>query len=254
MGGYRTPAEGLESTPRTCSGCGGCDFGDLRSEAVYESMAVRDDQAEQSRARAPLWSRVWACTEGLIVVGILAAVLLREINEPWPYVAIALMLAHLGWGFVRSRRPSIGLHPARWRLSITRGRPAAPVHAVLDRRADEPTSTVVAPLSGRPCLGYEIGIREDGQLDAPDGTWLLLEQHVAPLRVAGRQLDGDAARLHLPRTPITADDRLASFLRRRGLNPDGRDLVVCESILEPGASVEYQAYDGGGSTVTRLVA
>lgn len=142
-------------------------------------------------------------------------------------------------------------HPARWRAWIASGQPGPTHRGVVE--AWDPSECCVAPLTGRPCLGYEIAIHDDAQDDSPDASWLLLEQQVSSLRFEGRRLEGDRIRLALHRRPTTIRVQgLAPFLRRRGLEGTGLSLTICESILEPGAVMEHREYEGGGSTLTQL--
>ncbi len=213
---YRRDAQ-VDDVPRdACRGCGGHAWADLRSEAVCEGLEDRDAQWRAARNSS----------------GGLASRLLH-----WAKTAM-----------VGGSEAVLSAHPARWRAWIPSGRPGPAQRGTVE--AWDPSECCVAPLTGRPCLGYEIAIHDDARAGSPDASWLLLEQQVASLRFEGRRLDGERIRLMLPRRPTTIRVQgLGPFLRRRGLVATGLSLMICESILEPGAVMEHREHEGGGSTL-----
>lgn len=252
--GYRHPADVEDSPTGPCIGCGRSSWADLRGEAVYEGLAERDDVWREVLAGSsgPVTPRVLWATEAAVIVAGSGVLLARPMVEVWPWLVLWGIALHLGWGLLRAwNRTAPPKGPARWRLSpAPRGRAGAAVRGSVE--AVDPSVRLTAPLSGRPCLAYEVAIREDAERDAPDHSWLLLEQQSTDLRIGGRRVEGSVLRLQLPRTPIRVTyDRLGSFLRRRGLCTSGRSLMLCETILEPGAAVDLREYDQGGATLTR---
>ena len=77
----------------------------------------------------------------------------------------------------------------------------------------------LSPLTGRPCVAYEIGIRSDDDVDAAAGTWLLRERR---------------GRVGVPLVRVEVDpfaEGVTHFLRTRGIDPLGQDLVFFEAIV-----------------------
>ncbi|KIG16871.1 hypothetical protein DB30_04033 [Enhygromyxa salina] len=120
---------------------------------------------------------------------------------------------------------------------VPRGR----VRARLEGRvgADE---RLRAPLSGRVCVGYEIGVRHDIDTDADPWSWTLLEQRSA----AGLSIDGVAVSgrpyLRLERK-IYAQELSAGALdelRKRGLDPSRPGYSLFETIVEAGELVTVE--------------
>ncbi len=134
--------------------------------------------------------------------------------------------------------------PARWRMP-------APVGQNVRARAVQRgpvrcEQEIVAPLTGRPCVAYEVAVRRDPDPDAPLGTWLLLEQRNTEIAIADETIAVDTADLQLLRTRYITDpegpDPADVFLRQRGLMPT-EDVVLYETIIEEGAVCEVR----GGS-------
>jgi hypothetical protein len=99
-----------------------------------------------------------------------------------------------------------------------------------------------APLSGTACVAYELAIRTDDSVLAPDPTWLLLEHHNASCVVGGVRVEPDSLRLELPRVriPVDADDdpTVGAALSRRGFFTHDTRVVVYEAVLLPEVAIE----------------
>ncbi|MBC8073133.1 MAG: hypothetical protein IAG13_32725, partial [Deltaproteobacteria bacterium] len=104
-----------------------------------------------------------------------------------------------------------------------------------------------APLSGTPCVAYELAIRTDDAVLAPDPTWLLLEHHNAAFEVAGVRVEPDSVRLELPRMriPVDADDdpTVGAALSRRGFFTHDTRVVVYEAVLLSDVAIELAPVD-----------
>lgn len=219
-------------------------------------LRLRDDQAMQALTENEAFSAVsrrgalvrwggWATRgAGVLLVGgsALAAcvVVLRRFGHlgaynQWMVLVLALFVGVTLFA-VRLRDigppPRVRRLPMRWRLALPDARqPLVPDHT----SATPGSELVTAPLSGRPCVAYEIGVREDDDSDADMGTWLLLEQGTAALRIADAQVPRDAARLRVAqRTPFRArtdEDRarMQQFLRERGF--DSHSVRVFETVV-----------------------
>jgi hypothetical protein len=113
-------------------------------------------------------------------------------------------------------------------------------------------ATLVAPLSGRACVAYEVAVRHDANADAELSTWALVEQRHVALEIGGTRLDADDAHLDLPRELHVVRDpaRVQQYLRERGVDPHATELVIFETIVEPGATVRMRV-SANGSTITK---
>lgn len=108
---------------------------------------------------------------------------------------------------------------------------------------------ITAPLSGRPCLGYEVALRWDDHGGAPLATWALVEQRVN-LDPATTLQEGAAVHLALPRerldlTSASASAEVVRYLQTRGLDFTDGSLTIYESIIEPGMRIELTERTGG---------
>jgi hypothetical protein len=109
------------------------------------------------------------------------------------------------------------------------------------------TSTLVAPLTGRPCVAYEIGVRHDSQSEDEDWSWSLLEQRSVDLSVGGRGLDS-MPHLRLRRRVLAEElgESACKELRKRGLDPKRPGYTVFETIVCSEEFAAAQRYGDGG--------
>ena len=131
--------------------------------------------------------------------------------------------------------------PARWRWATEPG-------ALFSEITDTVTTDdelLRAPLSGRPCVAYEVVARADHVRDGESGTWLLADQHACDLHVGDVRIPGSPIRLRpRPRTPIDpTSDRARGYLRERGLAP-GEVSRMFETIVEPAETVRARPRRG----------
>lgn len=244
-----------------CPHCGEAELLDLRSADVI--VALAEALSEGRAQRRPLGPRllrrvvlVGATTLAAVVVALLLVMLALSTGKGRQVGAILAGMVGLLFGVpalvlagraIRRQwqRTAARPLPARWRLHLPAGgAPAAIVEGPL--AIDGPPLT--APISGRPCVAFEIGLREDGDADGPLGSWLLLEQRSAPLRVGDHEVAGDGAHLEIPRQPVAWPlpgpdrDRAACFLRARGFSDGELDgLRVFEAVIEAGEVVAFVA-------------
>jgi hypothetical protein len=248
--GYRSDAG--ESFPERCPSCKAAMWVDLQRPEALDMLENHDEFHAGSREGAlARWGGWVASSVGVLAIGagILGGgtyVMLRFLGERLiiPAAMTGMLLIMAAIVLFRSavsvfRLPLAPERPSRWRMPL-----ALPKPPKLPRgaRVELDGDPIVAPLSGRACVAYEIGIREDAEADSPDGSWLLLEHRSAQLRVGERVLPGDSITLDVSehRTPValTEDDheRWGRFLRERGYT--GHEaVVVYETILEPGQSL-----------------
>ena len=176
-GGYRTAAH--EERRGGCPACGDDGWVDLRSEdvmlALSENESFAMDQTVGGWAMQSL-SVVVLGSAGVFLGSMLALLFLSTgtlvpagltmIATGLAAVAILRRLYELG------RPPRARSLPMRWRYALPSPQPPQldGTSAVL---RGEP---IFAPLSGRPCLAYDIGVRNDDDGHGALGTWLLVEQ------------------------------------------------------------------------------
>lgn len=138
------------------------------------------------------------------------------------------------------RAPRIA--PMRWHLAL-------PTATAMRDRVEGPARArdklLAAPLSGRPCLAYELGVRGDDDLAAPAHTWLLLEQRSVAFAIGTRTFPADAVRLDLPRVRVALarfdPARVDALLRARALTGNRATWRVTETIVPPGATLAVRS-------------
>lgn len=250
------------AAPLACPHCGQPELADLApattalalADALEYDRPARRPRAEQlvrrlviaavatlglgSFALTLLMLAIFGNGRGWQVASALASLMLVLFGGPG--LLLAARAIRREWRRTTRRRL-----PARWRLCLPQGgasRPAAPAPVVAD------SDLLTAPISGRSCVAFEVGLREDAVADAPAGTWLLLEQRSAPLRVGDAAIATDGACLELPRVPIAWPppgpdrERAALFLRGRGfVISEAAALHVFESVLATGDLVAVLA-------------
>lgn len=124
--------------------------------------------------------------------------------------------------------------PARWALPEPRGSETVVARGPIE--CDEP---MVSPLSGRPCVAWEVGLRRDADASGAPGTWWLLEQRCRDATVAGQAVLGSHARVEFPRQ-VYAGERgrtFEDFLQQRGLRDDHDGWHVFETVVEAGTDL-----------------
>lgn len=234
---YRRNAEDDPAQrPGRCLACGGVDHADLRQESVLEALLERE--ADSARRRIRLQRRLRVV---LLPLALLFGLLVDPLRGPW---VMGVLYFVFRLHRVRLRLP----RAARWSLPELEGHPQARHRG----RVQPVAAPIVAPLTGRPCLAYEIRVCEADQPRDPD--WLLHEQHAVDLRVGEHEVRGDELRVWLPREQVEVDDgKLVAFLRRRGLvRPVDQRWVVLESILPADAEVELVRFSNHGAALARL--
>ena len=242
---YRAPAEVGPQDRRPegpCAGCGKAGtWANLREGAVVEAL-IELDAARDSTRFAPRGLLAIACVLAWVLVGGFAI----GGFAIWYLLPLALGATWMAArdGAARSRMPSswshqhfpgggvqtseVGVASGDWQLR--------------------------APLTGRPCLAYELGVRHDDDSDDEAWTWTLLEQRCARgVRV------GDAAVQQNPHL-LVARQRCGALgprgqheLRKRGIDPTRPGYVVYETVIELGDRVELQTRRGGLILSTRGV-
>lgn len=240
-----------EASLEPCPHCGATDWADLRDGAVVETLGDHLD-ALQSTRRAS-WRGIWTLVGTL--VGLLAAVVtgLGRVHDGsvivFPLVALILLMIIRGAvvDIQRGRRPKV---PVRWRLALP---PEEPERARIQGAVTAPELELLqAPLSGRPCVAYELGVRSDHDANADLWSWALLEQEVAPIEVDDEPIPADRVWLELDRTEREAsldDPAVRDLLRSRGIDPSRPGHVVFETIVERSTAVAVTEHEDGRLTL-----
>lgn len=225
-----------------CSHCGAQGWIDLANVAMADILRDSERAHQSSRPRVltllpvllSLLSAVVTAridtSHGRSIAGFLGA---ESALPLWPLVALALLGVFVGAGLWRRHQHRRRL-PHRWSL--------APSRAAGPRRRGHARSgpTLRAPLTGRPCVAYELAIHTADEPDAPLGEFTLVEQRCADLEVEGKRFAGDRVRLSLRRQRIELDptnDTHRRAMQVRGLEPVGDAFTVYETIVAPKAPV-----------------
>ncbi len=241
-----------------CAACGDEAWLDLRDDLALQILEEDDAFTSLSRRGALLRWGGWAARgAGVLLVGggglVAGAIVLRRFLErgsftPWMILALALLVGTIVFA---KRLREVGLPqrvqslPMRWRLAL----PTAQASCVPDPAPAVPGEELVtAPLSGLPCVAYEVGVREDPDANANLGTWLLLEQGTAPLQVDHIGVPKDGARVRVSqRTRFDActqqdRERKRRFLRERGF--EDHSVQVFETLIPAGIALVGRTEDG----------
>jgi hypothetical protein len=247
--GFITPPGPPPPERAACPYCRQYAWVDLASDAAADALTELDAYERPARAssRSRLLRRTAAVLgsglAGAVVVFVGATWMVAGLLDPFMFgltVIVAVGTLFLVGGAISStfHRTRSKRRPARWSLLARPGFADAP--PIRDVTLQPTGELLVAPLTGRPCLAYEVGIRHDGDANGAPGTWLLLEQRSAPViagaHVLGPDALGFAARRERVQHDAFREDALRRYLRERGLSP-ADDYQLFEAVLLPGTVV-----------------
>lgn len=251
----REPTPGPDM--RECPACGTRGLADLRhTPTAYSLSALERDEPNFPVLRALGFV---ASLAALVLLG--GPVFLDILDRPgavdqWFRGALLLgMLVLLVIGFLPSRRVKLddagagAGRPRRWRLagagqalgSLPWG--ARPVRG---RVRSEGGELLRAPLSGRPCVAYEVAVRSDDDPSASMSSWTLLEQDNVDFHVGEVEVERGGALLSLTRRLAwrgvlgKQEAHVKRFMRMRGLL-DVEEVYVYETIVAAGDSCSVVA-------------
>lgn len=243
-----------EGAPRLdpCDNCDSDAWIDLSRDSTV--LALRNGEQESLVFRAANIAQIPALLG--LVAGIFAGLFLFSASPLVELITTAMgfggACAGLGIGALLRRRgveTSTAL-PHRWTMALPPPPSERPV-THFEGPIEGTGEVLRSPITGRPCLAYEIGLRGDERQDASLGTWMLIEQHVAPAKVNDVDLDPSATHLSLPRHRVgklakgELDDAALAYFRQRGYTLEGTTLIVYESIVEEGARVVVESRTSG---------
>ncbi len=235
-----------------CSHCGAQGWIDLANVAMADTL--RDSEREQDRKRShvPIVPPLLLSLVGTLVVMMTESSLGRDMTQfvmgeyvvpVWPFVAVFIFGASLGSRLWRRRQQARRL-PHRWSLSPASASGPRTSGRAMGRR------TLQAPLTGRPCVAYELAVHTANEPTAALGEFTLVEQRCADLEVDGTAFRGDGVRLVLRRERVELDPANARHRRAmqsRGLEPVGDAFAVFETIVAADDSVRVSGTETGAT-------
>ena len=247
---------------RECPACGTRGLADLRhTPTAYSLSALESDEPKFPAMRVLGFVTSLAA---LVLLG--GPVFLDILDDPgavdqWFRGSLLLgMLVLLVIGFLPSPRIELDDEgagegrPRRWRLpraGQVLGSLPWRTRPVSGRVRSETGDLLRAPLSGRPCVAYEVAVRSDDDPSASMSSWTLLEQDNVEFHVGEVEVERGDALLTLPRSLAwrgvlaKQGERVKRFMRMRGLL-DVEEVYVYETIVAPGDSCSVVAGDDSG--------
>lgn len=243
----------LSDTDPPCPSCGRQAWIDLDYWGLAEALRAREEEERRHPPDRLKWQiRLTSLAAGAAIgVGCAAGLALAGVAAlGWPSLlglgGGATALTHrLGRRRIgRSLMLRGGARPTRWHMPLPLVAEDAVVAARVVGQPQPRGALLTAPFSGRPCLGYELGVLFDAPGDAWPPIWVLREMRSCAFDIHDRHVEADAVTLALPITPVArpfmTESARQRFLRQRGLFLlDGR-FDLFEAILEPGAVYELQ--------------
>jgi hypothetical protein len=129
--------------------------------------------------------------------------------------------------------------PRRWRMPRTAKLPGAQAQRRVSGSVESDAELLRAPLSGRPCVAYEVAVRDDAKPTGSHASWRLIEQDNVDFSIGELEVAAGDGQLEL-RRELLAHGTIGSqgestrrYLRMRGLL-DSEDVYIYETVLEPG--------------------
>lgn len=246
--GSASPHRTSEQAPQRaeCPHCQSRAWIDLRREST--AIAIRE--GEQGFAAADSASVDILRKAGLgVVVGSFVGILATSSLVAGLCIAL-LAGAAGGLAGVRLRRMSVAPKrtlPDRWSLAL----PPATEATTTTEGIPQDVELLRSPLTGRTCVAFEVGLREDLNSGGELSSWALLEQCVAPMRVAEAVVNPSTTFVELRREslgeldPESLDAAAVEWLLERGFTPVGSTLTVYESVLMPEQRLSLVQSSGG---------
>ena len=229
-----------------CSHCGGSRFIDLQQPVIADALVASEVYDRGARRR---FARRIGGSVALVALGALASFVAAS---ALPAFGALVGLFSLAGVSVLANGDRIDLPkrrlPRRWSMVLPPRGERHPIASGVVRAE----TTLVAPLSGRPCVAYEIAVRHDANPRAEPSTWGLVEQRSAGLEVGRMHVGANALHLDLPREVLRGGDpaRVEQYLRERGVDPHAAELVIYETIVDPGAYLQLQVGARGALVAT----
>jgi len=230
-----------------CTHCGQDSWIDLGREST--ALALRQGETLEARAATTGHTRVLGQVSLGAVVGGFIGVIAAGLTWPAAIVTVCAGAAAGLSAAAQARRllPGPRTLPDRWSLAL----PPSGAARDVTGPAEATEELVRAPLSGRMCVAYEVGLRRDASPDDSLNEWALLEQRVAPMRIGDTEVDPARTFVDLPRQlhgrlgEVDVDDAAVTYLRDRGFSMQGCSLYAFENVLEPQEPVVLSTMESG---------
>lgn len=246
------------SGSRGCATCGAPGLADLRQTPLVHSLCDLEKSDVSPSGRwwvamvagllSAIGAVVWlgAALRERTIDGFEACFLILLIS-----VVISLLLARMVPLLRRSARRSL---PRRWRMPRVGKRVGATPRRRVRGHAQTTVDLLRAPLSGRPCVAYEVAVRDDADPSGGWSSWRLIEQDNVGFCVGGLEIAPGEALLQVRRELIargtigSKDDATRRYLRMRGLL-DSEDVYIYETIVAPGEACTASRRSGSAPVV-----
>jgi hypothetical protein len=246
------PHRGLDGTRGPCPHCRHTAWADLANDdtahAVAEGEGYEGDRDRPARRITFVVLRLAvalalsvACVHALVAAQTYS-ILFTMLTSLFCVLFVPALLITAGRELAQSRRRL----PFRWALALPPATPQARAPAFTGP-ATPNGEPLHAPISGRPCIAYEVRVRKAG---AGVGTpAALVEQRCTDLVVEGQEIPGARTLLRVPANALTTARLEATdvWLRSRGLLSTHGPWAVSETIIEPGQRVRAVPAVGGGA-------
>lgn len=251
----RHAADDSRPTLPPCSHCNDESWIDLGQDSTALALLDHEDNSK------PFFSLGFRLLSAITSGSILGAFFSFMVGGNLPFVLIAFLCGGvLASMFVlrnHQRAQGHSMHaslPARWTMALP---PASDKgNAKRFRGTAQPSGELLrAPLSGRPCVAWEVGVRLDDEATAEPRSWQLLEQRLAPLSVDGHAIDPTRTHLTAPRqrldrsADVKLDEAAQAFLRQRGFDGGSTAARLFETIVGADDAVTLLVYAEGRSTL-----
>jgi hypothetical protein len=248
-----------------CPGCDSTSWAETRLEGTAQVLRNVDGVRETALARPGMdrAASVVMVASATSLLGVIVWLAMRWMDQA--RIGFVMMIGVFVLGLVALalrqakqtfEAPAIAPAPVRWHLPLPpRGAlPAAPVSG----RATAIGELILAPVTGRPCLAYEVGVRTDRDLTAPLETWLLLEQRSIAFAVGEHRFAPNSMRFMLPRRALDVARlpaaRLARFRTERALSLGDVSIVITEEIVTPEMPLDIRPANASfGETAHRML-
>lgn len=240
-----------------CRHCGGRAWIDLAQDEAVRSLAVIEAYEHGTIDRGRRLGG-WTVRIGgsLAMAALWFFTVLNSYSAIFSALTTLLVLLAIPYfllGFGHATRVEKRKLPYRWALPLPPTAGADKDGAKLSGKASSRDGrTLVAPLSGRPCLGFVVEVRREA---APGhAAPALLAQDAVDLQVGERWVAGARMRMDIPTTAVDITDAqretATAYLRQMGILENEGPWVLREGILEAGDDVTVNTAQGGGTILT----
>ncbi len=247
---HRASAQDEFAVP--CPHCTARAWIDLRREST--ALAIREGEQGVAQSESASVDTLRKAGLGVIFGSFVGVIATSSVVAGLTIAGLCGLAA--GLAAVRLRKISVPAKrtlPDRWALALPPSQEPER-HVQGSPRVDE---LIRSPLTGRACLAYEVGLREDDDAAGELHSWALLEQRVAAFEVDGVSVEPEETFVEVARERLGAfsteelDAPAIEWLTERGFSAVGSTLVVYESIVPPDVQVSL-GLSSGSATLRRV--